>query len=190
MRRSRDQHLAAEIAAFLFRGELILEVHASSARLDIGLHDLEGVERSAEACFRIGHDGQEPIALRPAFRMLDLVGALEGAVDAPAELRTGIGRIERLVGIHGPGDVRIHRHLPAGEIDRPETGAGHLHGLVSGHGAERMNVGALVQELPQALGAALSEGMLDLHRTPQTKPGTSGQSYLILQFTFLDKTHL
>ena len=34
MRRSRDQHLAAEMAALFLRGELILEVHASGAGLD------------------------------------------------------------------------------------------------------------------------------------------------------------
>ena len=84
--------------------------------------------------------GSEPIALGAAFRMLDLVGALEGAVDAAAQLGAGIGRIERLVGIHGAGDIGIGRHLPAGEIDRLESGAGHLHGLVAGHGAERMDI--------------------------------------------------
>ncbi len=79
MGRGRDQHLSAEMAAFLFGGELVLEMHAGRACLDIGLHDLEGVERAAEAGFGIGHDGQEPIPLGAAFRMLDLVGALEAS---------------------------------------------------------------------------------------------------------------
>jgi hypothetical protein len=162
-----DEHLAAEMAALLLRGELILEMDACRAGLDIGLHDLEGVERPAKARFRVGHDGQEPIALGAAFRMLDLVGPLQGAVDAAAEFGAGIGRVERLVRVHGPGDVGIRRHLPAREIDRLEPRPGHLHGLVAGHGAQRMNVGALVEEPPQALRAALGQGVLDLHRTAE-----------------------
>ena len=60
MRRGRDQHLAAEMAALLLRSQLVLEVDAGRTRLDEGLHDLEGVERSAEAGFRIGDDRREP----------------------------------------------------------------------------------------------------------------------------------
>ena len=45
------------------------------ARLDIGLHDLEAVQRSAEACFGVGDDRREPVTFRAAFEMLDLVGA-------------------------------------------------------------------------------------------------------------------
>jgi hypothetical protein len=60
MRRGRDQHLAAEMAALLFRRELVFEVDAGGARLDEGLHDLEGVERAAEAGFRVGDDRREP----------------------------------------------------------------------------------------------------------------------------------
>ena len=60
VRGGRDQHFAAHVAALLLRSELVLEVHAGGARLDVGLHDLEGVERSAEAGLRIGDDRREP----------------------------------------------------------------------------------------------------------------------------------
>jgi hypothetical protein len=62
--------------------ELVLEVHAGGARLDHGLHQLEGVERPAEAGLGVGHDGREPVALAPPSAVLDLVGALQRLVDA------------------------------------------------------------------------------------------------------------
>ena len=83
-RLGRDQHLAAEVAALLLARELVLEVNARGARLDIGLHDLEAVERAAEAGLGVGEDRREPVALRAAFQMLDLVGALQGLVDLAA----------------------------------------------------------------------------------------------------------
>ena len=75
MCRGRDQHLAAEVAALLFGRELIFEMHAGSARLDEGLHDLKTVERSAEARFRVGDDRREPVTRGATFRMLDLIGS-------------------------------------------------------------------------------------------------------------------
>ena len=89
-------------------------------------------KRPAEAGLGVGDDRREPVALGAALGMLDLVGALQRAVDPPAQLRPGIGRVERLVGIHGAGGVGVGRDLPAGEIDRLEPGADHLHRLVAG----------------------------------------------------------
>ena len=63
------------MAALLFGRELVLEMDAGDARLDIGLHDLEAVQRPAEPGLGIGDDRREPVALRAAFKMLDLVGA-------------------------------------------------------------------------------------------------------------------
>ncbi len=123
MRAGRDQHLAAEMAAFLFRSELVLEVDAGGARLDIGLHDLEGVERPAEAGFGIGKDRREPGIDRKAlaFGRLDLVGALQRSVDAPREFRAGIGGIKRLVGIHRRRRC-WRRRRPASRRDRLPSG--------------------------------------------------------------------
>ena len=73
----RHQHLAAEMAALLLGGELVLEMHAGGAGLDHGLHQLESVERPAEARFGIRDDGREPIGRSVAFELRDLVGALQ-----------------------------------------------------------------------------------------------------------------
>ena len=165
----RDQHLAAEMAALLFRSELVLEMHAGSARLDKGLHDFEGVERPAEAGFGIGYDRREPGIDRQAraFRRFDLVGALQRAVDPLGEFRCGVGRVKRLVGIHGGRRVGIGRDLPAGQVDRLQAGAHHLHGLIAGQRAKRIDEILLVDELPQAVRAVLGQGVADLHRTAQ-----------------------
>ena len=50
------------MAALLLGRELVLEVNAGGARLDKGLHDLEGVERPAEAGLGVGDDRREPVA--------------------------------------------------------------------------------------------------------------------------------
>ena len=162
MRGGRDQHFSAHVAALLLRGELVLEVHAGGARLDIGLHDLEGVERSAEAGLRVGDDRREP-GFDRAFSLhrLDLVGALERAVDPSHQLGTGIRRIERLVGIHGASGVGVGRDLPAGEVDRLQPGAHHLHGLIAGDGAEAIDVVVLGEELPEPSGRMLGERVAD-----------------------------
>ena len=57
----RDEDLAAQVAALLLGRELVLEVHAGGARLDHGLHQLEGVERAAEAGLGVGDDRREPV---------------------------------------------------------------------------------------------------------------------------------
>ena len=96
-------------------------------------------KRAAEAGFGIGDDRREPVSLRAAFHMLDLVGALERAVDPLGQLRAGVGRVKRLVGVHRAGGVGVGRGLPAGEVDGFEAGADHLHRLVAGHRAKRAN---------------------------------------------------
>jgi len=100
--RRRDQHLAAEMAALLFRSQLVLVVDACGAGLDESLHDLEGVERTAEAGLRVGDDRREPGVDRQslAFGNLDLVGPLQCPVDTLDQFGRGIGRIKRLVGVH------------------------------------------------------------------------------------------
>ena len=169
MRLGRDQNLAAQVAALLFRRQLVLEVNAGRARLDEGLHDLEAVQRPAETGFRVGDDGNEPIALGPALGMLDLIGALQGAVDAAAQFRRGVGRVQRLVGVHGAGRIGVGRDLPARQIDGLQTRADHLHSLVAGHGAQRIDKGLVVQQLPQAVGPALRQRMGDRHRAAQAQ---------------------
>ena len=57
----RDEHLAAEMAALLLRRELILEVDACGARLDHPLHQLERVQRAAEAGLGVGDDREQVV---------------------------------------------------------------------------------------------------------------------------------
>jgi hypothetical protein len=118
---------------------------------NIGLHDLEAVQWPAEAGLRVGDDGSEPVALGSALGMLDLVGALERAIDPPTQLRPSIGWIERLVRVHGARSVGVGRHLPATEVDRLQAGAHHLHRLIAGQRAQRVDVGLGLQELPQSV---------------------------------------
>ncbi|MNX81846.1 hypothetical protein D3C86_1135490 [compost metagenome] len=169
MRRRRDQDLAAEMAALLFRCQLVFIVNTRRTRLDEGLHDFESVERPAETGLRIGNDRREPGIDRKALalRRLDLVGALQGAVDALCKLRRRIGGIKRLVRIHGRRRIGIRRNLPAREIDRLQPGANHLHGLVAGKRAERIDEIFLVDQLPQPVRAHFGQRMADFDGAAQ-----------------------
>ncbi len=157
----RHQNLAAEVAALLLRGKLVLEVDRRRARLDHPLHQLEGVERTAETCLGIGHDRREPVRRGVALELGDLVGALQRLVDAAHDLRHRRSRVERLVGIHLAGIVGVGGDLPARQVDGVEAGLDLLQRLVAGERAERGHHRALVQELPQAAGAELGERVFD-----------------------------
>ena len=165
----RDQDLAAQVAALFLGRELVLEMNAGDACFDVGLHDFEAVEGAPKARLRVGDDRREPVALGSAFRMLDLVGTLEGAVDPLGKLWPRVRRIERLVGIHGAGGVGVRRRLPARQIDRAQPCTDLLHGLVAAHRAERPDGLVLLQQFPQAKRAAASERMLDRERAAQAK---------------------
>lgn len=168
MRLGGDQHLAAQMAALLFRGELILEMHTRRARRDIGLHDLEAVEGATEPGLGIGDDRREPVARRATLGMFDLVGASERRVDPPRKLRPGIGGVERLVGIHLPRRVGVGRDLPARQIDRLQPGAHHLHRLIARQCTQCMDIILALQQLPQLQRAATSQRVFDGDRTTQT----------------------
>ena len=65
---NRDQHLAAHMAAFLLRGQLVLEMDACDAGLDIAARQFERVQRAAKAGLGIGDDRGEPVDLAIAFK--------------------------------------------------------------------------------------------------------------------------
>ena len=163
----RDQNLATHVTALLLRGQLVLEVDAGGAGLDERLHDLETVERAAKAGFRVGDNGQEPVPSGAAFGVLDLVGALQGAVYLAAKLRRRVGGVQALVRVHRACGVVVRGHLPAGEIDRLKSRPRHLHGLIAGHRAQGVDERFLVEQFPQSVGAAFGQGVDDLHRPPQ-----------------------
>ena len=83
------------------------------------------------------------------------------------DARHRVDRIERLVRIHLAGDVGVGRDLPARQVDRLEAGLHLLHRLVAGHRAERIDERLLVDELPELLGAAARERVLDVDRAAQ-----------------------
>ena len=161
MLRGRDEHLAAEVAALLLGGELVLEVHAGGAGLDHRLHQLEGVQRPAEAGLGVGDDRREPVGAVRALGAVDLVGAQERVVQPPDERRRAVRRVEALVGVRVAGEVGVGGDLPAGEVDRLQARLDHLDGLAAGHRAERRHVRLGLQELPEALGAEARERVLD-----------------------------
>ena len=158
----RHQHLAAEMAALLLRGELVLEVHACGAGSDHVLHQLVGVQRATEARFGISDDRRHPVgAVLAALGRRDLVATAQRIVDAAHDLRHRVDRIERLVGVHLAAGVGVAGHLPARKVDRLETRLDLLDGLVAGECAQGRHEGFGLQEMAQARGAHLRERMAD-----------------------------
>ena len=165
--RNRHQHLAAEMAALLFAGELVFEMDAGGARFDHGAHQFERVQRAAEAGLGVGDDRRHPIFAAVTLELADLVGAAKRVVDAADDHRHRVDGIERLVGIHLAREVRVGRDLPAGKIDRLEAGLDLLHGLVAGERAERVHIGFGLEQVPKALRAHLGQRVADAERARQ-----------------------
>src|SRR5215208_1112793 len=164
----RDEHLPAEVTALLLRGELVLEVDAGRTRLDVRLHQLERAEGAAEAGLGVGDDRRQPVGAVLALGEVDLVGAQERVVEPLDERGTAVRRVERLVGVRLAREVRIGGDLPAGEVDRLQPRAHHLHRLPAGKGAQRGDVVLLGQELAEPLGAEARDRVLD--REAAAKP--------------------
>ena len=168
MLRDRHQYLAAEMAAFLFGGELVLEMHACGTRFDHRLHQLVGVERAAETGLRIGDDRRHPIsAVAIALEVGDLVGAAQRVVDPRHHARNRVHRIKRLVRIHLARDVGIGRDLPAGEIDCLEPALDLLTRLIAGQRPKGRQKRLGREQLPQPCGAQFCQRVPDAKRTGQ-----------------------
>ncbi len=165
--RRRHEHLAAEVAALLLRRELVLVVHAGGAGLDHRPHELVRVQRAAEAGLRVGENRREPVRAVPSLGPVDLIGPEQCAVQALDQRRCAVRRVEALIRIRGAGEVRVRRHLPAGEVDRLQPGPHHLHRLPAAQRAERTDGLVLVQELPEALRPEPRERVLGDDRAAQ-----------------------
>jgi hypothetical protein len=142
------------------------EVHAAGAGLDHGLHQLEAVEHAAEACLGIGHDGREVVDIALVARIgalgpLDLVGTAEGVVDALDHGWHRVHGVERLVGVHRGVAVVVGRDLPTRQVDRLDPGLDLLHRLAAGERSQAVDVGFVVHQVPQLLGAAARNRVLD-----------------------------
>ncbi len=120
---------------------------------------LSGPPKPASASATIGASQYVPFL---ALGGVDLVGAEKRAVDPLHERRRAVRRVQALVGVRVPGEVRVGRHLPAGEVDRLQAGLDHLHGLRAGQRAERGDVVLGVEELPEPLGPEPRERVLDV----------------------------
>ncbi|CAI8238396.1 MAG: Uncharacterised protein [SAR116 cluster bacterium] len=163
----RDQHFAAHMAAFLFRCQLVFKMHAGNTGLDIVTGQFKRVQRPAKAGLGISDDGCEPVGIASAFQRLDLVGALQCAVDPACEFGPAICRIERLVGIHAARRVGIGGNLPARQINGLEAGADHLHGLVAGHGTKRRHIILGGEKMPEFVSAMACQRVVDTNRAGQ-----------------------
>ncbi len=116
-------------------------MHARRARLDHRLHQLEGVERPAEAGLGVGDDRREPVRAVRRPRRESIWSARSSALLMRLHERgSAVRRVEALVGVHLAGEVGVGRDLPAGQVDRLQAGLDHLHGLVAGERAERGDV--------------------------------------------------
>ena len=128
----RDEHLAAEMAALLFRRELVLEMDAGGAGLDEGLHQLEGVQRPAEAGLRIRDDRGEPVApIVGALRRLDLIRTAKRVVQSTDEGRRARRRVQALIGIDLFRQIGVGCDLPTGQVDGLQAGLDHLYRLAA-----------------------------------------------------------
>src|SRR5215471_14914641 len=73
------------------------------------------------------------------------------------------------IGIDVTRGIGVGGNLPAGEINRVESGSNHLHRLIAGHRTETGNVGLGMQQLPQTIGPMLGKSVVHLQRTAQTQ---------------------
>ena len=169
MLRCGHQHLPAHVTALLGRAELILEVDPGRAGLDHRLHQLEGIERAAEARLGVGHDRQHVVAARAALGLapLDLVGPPERVVEASDQRRHRVRRVEGLVGIHLPGEIGVAGHLPARQVQGGQPRLGELDRLPAGHGPQGVHVVHVVEALPELGRAGAGHGALGRHRAAQ-----------------------
>ena len=132
-----DEHFAAHVATLLDRGELIFEVHAGCTCGNHGLHEFEGIERTAKTGLRIGHYGHKEVrSVVNAAAPLDFIRSSEGIVDAIHQGWHRIDRIERLIRVHGLRGVVVRGYLPTGHIDRLDAGLHLLHGLATSKGTQ------------------------------------------------------
>ena len=167
----RHDDLAAQVAALLDRRQLVFEMDTGRTGANHVLHDLVGVQHAAEARFRVGDDGGQPVGavavLLALFVVMNLIRAQERVVDALHQLGDAVARIQREVRVHRGGGVGVGGRLPAADVDRLQSGTNVLDGLVAGDRTQRVDVVRRVQEVPQAPRAQLGQRVFNLKRAAQ-----------------------
>ena len=159
----RDEDLAAEVATLLLRSELILPVGTSGTSLDHCALQLVDVEGATEAGLTVSDDRDEPVVYGGiALDACDLVCTAQSVVDATDNVRYGVSRVQGLVRVGVAGEVSVTSDLPTGEVDGLQACADLLNSLVTGEGAESVDVGAVAlgDAVPEDLCAAACEGLL------------------------------
>jgi hypothetical protein len=139
-------------------------VNASRACLDHPLHELERVQRPAEAGFRVGDDRGEPVRVALALGPFDLIRSAQSVVQPSDHGGCAVRRVKTLVGVDLAREVSVRSDLPSGEVDRLETGLDHLYGLSARESPERAHVILPGQELPEAFGTEPRQRVLDENR--------------------------
>ena len=122
--------------ALLFGAELIFEMHAGRPGADHGFHELEDVERAAEAGFGVGDDRQIPVRSAASLERFDLIEPRERVVEPLDERRHAVYRIEALIGIHLARGVGVGGDLPAAAVERAQSRSRGLHRLIAGERSE------------------------------------------------------
>ena len=145
-------------------------MHTGRTGVDHGLHELEGVERSAEAGLRVRDDRRHPVLHGvDVLGVLDLVRTLERVVDPAHHLGNRVRRVEGLVRVGLAREVRVTGDLPTGEVDRLEPGLDLLDGLVTGQSAQSIDVILRVEQVPEPFRTAAGVGVLFSKGTLQTQ---------------------
>ena len=113
----RDEHLASHVTAFLFTGQLVLEMNTRRAGFDHRLGQFEDVQRTTESRLRVGDDWNKPVDIILAFGVLDLICTLQRLIDPFHDRRHAVRRIQALIGIHLAGEISVGSNLPSAKID-------------------------------------------------------------------------
>ena len=168
----RHQDLAAQMAALLLGRQLVFKVDARGAAGDHRAHQFVGVQRAAEAGFRVGDDRRHPVGAvflppGPPSDCAIWSQRRSALLMARTTLGTEFDRIQRLVGIHFAAGVGVAGHLPAGQIDRLQAGLDLLHRLIAGQRAQGVHERFGFQQVPQAGGAHFRQRVADAEGTGQ-----------------------
>src|SRR5262249_13018811 len=87
--------------------------------------------------------------------------------DSPQQVRNAIYGIEALVRIHLACGIGVGRYLPTADVDRIQPGLHHLERLVARHRTEGMDIGFLMQQVPESLRADPRERVFNMNRPAQ-----------------------
>jgi hypothetical protein len=111
-----------------------------------------------------------PADLRNArLGVMDLVSAMQGAVNVFDQHGGTIDGIKTLIRIHLSRAVGIRRDLPAAQVDCFQTGPGHLYRLIAGECTERVHVGFVLHQRPQLVSPTARERVFDAHATTEAQ---------------------